>query len=517
MNTGEDSITENTETITNDVPSMENNRKKRGGFSKIGFVLATAGAAVGLGNIWRFPIKVQQYGGGAFVIMCLIFAAILGAILVMLEIAIGRKTGQGVIGAFRQLCKKFWWLGILAALVPLLVLSYYNVIGGWALFYAVYYITYGMGQGFSAFDFTNNPHGAAGVYDGLLKSGNGYVAIFFTLIFLGGIVLVVAMGIQKGIEKVAKIVMPVLAAFILFVVIYTLCQGKAAWEGVKHFFVPNFKEFFGMVDASGQATGTFSMRGVLEAITQVFYSLSIGSASIITYGSYMQKKDNIPKATTQIVVFDTAICILAGLIIIPGLFILGGGQAVESVGGSSLLFVQVPQLFFKTGGQVGSLIFGSLFFTLVFFAAFTPAISQLEAVVDAAMSLFKITRKKAVLIFGIFYTAMTVLICLGHAFDWRVLPVVDGKDTVTGATLWSQMNLDDSIDFFASTIIVCVVAFLTCITAAWCSNFSQIQDELGLKKNWTRTLYKVMIRYIAPIFILILFIWGLLSTFIVFG
>lgn len=151
-----------TQSIEESVPCSENkssnpngSRRKRG-FSKIGFVLATAGAAVGLGNIWRFPIQVQKYGGGAFVIMCLIFATLLGSVLLMLEIAIGRKTGQGVIGAFRTLCKKFWWLGILAALVPLLVLSYYNVIGGWALFYAVYYITYGMGQGFASFDPTTD-------------------------------------------------------------------------------------------------------------------------------------------------------------------------------------------------------------------------------------------------------------------------------------------------------------------------------------------------------------------------
>ncbi len=505
-----------TQSIEESVPCSENkssnpngSRRKRG-FSKIGFVLATAGAAVGLGNIWRFPIQVQKYGGGAFVIMCLIFATLLGSVLLMLEIAIGRKTGQGVIGAFRTLCKKFWWLGILAALVPLLVLSYYNVIGGWALFYAVYYITYGMGQGFASFDPTT-PSGASNVYNGLLKGANGYVGIIFTLIFLAAIVIVVLMGIQKGIEKVSKVVMPVLAVFILFVVIYTLCQGKDAWIGVKNFFVPNFKEFFGL------DKGSFKMDGVLAAITQVFYSLSIGSASIITYGSYMQKKESIPTATTQIIVFDTAICILAGLIIIPGLFILGGGQVFLNAeglipAGSELLFVQVPQLFFKTGGQVGSLIFGSLFFILVFFAAFTPAISQLEAVVDAAMELFKLTRKKAVIIFSVFFAIMAILISFGHAFNWRVLPTVS-TDSPTG---WTQMTLDDSIDFVASTLIVCIVAFLTCVCAAWCSDFKQIQNEIGYKKKWSRSFYQVMIKFVAPILILIILVWGVLSTFIAF-
>ena len=489
-----------------------NTNKKRKGFSKLGFVLATAGAAVGLGNIWRFPIQVHKYGGGAFVLMCLFFYVLLGGILLMLEIAIGRKSGEGVIGAFRALCKKFWWLGIMAALVPLLVLCYYNVIGGWALYYSIYYITYGMGQGFSGM---GTDGGASAVYSGLLKGGNGYVSIIFTLIFLAAVVFVVLLGIQKGIEKVAKVVMPVLAVFILFVVIYTLCQGKAAWQGVKHFFVPNFKEFFGMEDAQGVATGTFSMSGVLAAVTQVFYSLSLGCASLITYGSYMQKKESIPTASTQIITFDAAICIMAGLIVIPALFILGSnGNPLESDGGSALLFVQLPQLFFKTGGQVGSLIFGSLFFTLVFFAAFTPAISQLEAVVDATMSIFKITRKKAVIIFGIFYAVMAMIISFGHAFDWRGLPMVAGKKD--GVTIWTQMNIDDTIDFVASTLIVCVVSFLTCIASAWCSDFTQIQDEIGYKKKWSRSLYKIMIKYVAPILILVVMLWGIISSFVVF-
>ena len=497
--------------------SGNNTSRKGKGFSKLGFVLATAGAAVGLGNIWRFPIQVHEYGGGAFVLMCLLFAALLGGVLLILEIAIGRRAGQGVFGAFRQLCKKFWWLGLLATLVPFLVLCYYNVIGGWTLYYAVYYITYGMGNGFDAFDPTKNPDGSKNLYNNFLGIGNGsfgYVAIVFTLIFIAIILFIVLLGVQKGIEKVSKIIMPVLAVFIVFVAIYTLCQ-KHAWEGVKHFFIPDFKRFFGMVNENGVATGMFSMKGMLAAITQVFYSLSVGSASLITYGSYMQKKESISKATTQIIVFDSAISILAGLIIIPGLFILGGGVAVASEGGSHLLFVQLPQLFYKTGGAWGSLIFGGLFFTLVFFAALSSTIAMLEAVVDGFMDLFKMTRKKAVIISGIFYALLAMVICFGHAFEWRGLPMVDGKDN-NGVTVWTNMNIDDTIDFVASTLIVCVVSFLTCVAASWCSDFTRIQDEVGYKKKWSRGFYKIMIKYVAPLLIMVILVWGVLSTFVAF-
>ncbi len=503
INSGEESVVvaEDTTAVNN---AQKNNAhaKKKGGFSKIGFVLAAAGAAVGLGNIWRFPIQVQKFGGGAFVLMYLFFGVLLGVILLMLEISIGRKTGEGVIGAFRALCKKFWWLGIIAAIIPLLILSYYNVLGGWTLFYSIYYLTYGMGQGLGAFN-PENQGGSEQIFNGLLQGGGGYVGIIFMLLFLGATAFIILMGVQKGIEKASKILMPVLVIFILFIMVYTLCQGKDAWKGVGNFFIPDFKKFFGL------DKGSFKMDGVLAALTQVFYSMSIASASIITYGSYMQKKESITSAATQIAVFDIAIGVFAGLIVIPGLFILGGGVSAETSGGSALLFVQLPQLFYKTGGPIGSLIFGGIFYVLVFFAALTSAISLMEAAARAVSELFKITRKKAVLLLFVFFTIIGILISLGRAFEWKVLPVLNNG-------VFASMSLDDTIDWIANNFFICSVSLMTCICAAWCSDFERIEDEIGLKKKSVRTFYKIMIKYVAPILILVVMLWGIISSFVQF-
>ena len=221
-------------------------------------------------------------------------------------------------------------------------------------------------------------------------------------------------------------------------------------------------------------------------------------------------------ASTQIAVFDIAIGVFAGLIIIPGLFILGGGSVLQNPdgsvpGGSGLLFVQLPQLFFKTGGEWGSLVFGSIFYILVFFAALTSAIALMEAAAKAVVELFKTTRKKAMIYLVAFFAIVGALICFGYAFNWKILPVLNDNG------VFQQMTLDDTIDWVANNILICGVALLTCICAGWFSDFNALEDEIGLKKKGVRVFYKVMIKYVAPILILIVMLWGILSSFIRIG
>ena len=279
-----------------DSSQQEGEGKKNAGFSsKLGFVLAAAGSAVGLGNLWRFPYLAAQYGGGMFLLCYILLAVTFGFCLLVLEIAIGRKTGKGVIGAFAELNKKFKWFGFVCIVVPIIILPYYSVIGGWVLKYMWAFLI-GDTAGFSS-------DAAASGYFGAF-TGDTWEPILFFLIFAAATVLVVVFGVQKGIERVSKILMPVLAILALFLAIYAMCQ-PGALEGVKKLFVPDFKDF--------------RPQTLLAAMGQLFYSMSLAMAIMITYGSYMKKGASIQKSGRQISICDTLFAILAALIIIPSI------------------------------------------------------------------------------------------------------------------------------------------------------------------------------------------------------
>ena len=357
--------------------------EKRGNFSnKIGFVLAAAGSAVGLGNIWRFPYLAAKYGGGTFLLVYLILAVTFGFSLMIAEIAIGRKTGLSAIGAFKALDKRFGAVGYLAAIIPIIIFPYYSVIGGWVIKYLV---TFCSGGGMAA---------ANDNYFGTFAAGTAEPLIYF-FIFIAFTALVVWFGVEKGIEKVSKVMMPILVVLTIFIAIYGLTIDGAK-DGLIYYIKPRLSDF--------------TFKTVIAAMGQLFYSMSLAMGIMITYGSYMKKENNLESSVRQIEIFDTAIAFLAGLTIIPAVFAFSGGDKAALGKGPSLMFVTLPKVFDSM--PFGSVI-GTVFFVLVLFAALTSAISLMETIVSIFSDKLGWSRHKATLIVFICAVAIGVLPCLG--------------------------------------------------------------------------------------------------------
>ena len=315
--------------------------KKRGSFSnKMGFVLAAAGSAVGLGNLWRFPYLAAKYGGGIFLLVYLILAVTLGFTLMITEIAIGRKTGLSAVGAFKALDKRFKFVGYLACIVPFVITPYYCVIGGWVIKYFVTFLT-------------GDVAAAAGdeYFNGFISQAGSPVFWFALYVIITAVVVI--FGVEKGIEKASRIMMPLLIVLIIGVSVFCITR-PGAMEGVKYYLLPDFSKF--------------SATTVLAAMGQLFYSMSLAMGIMITYGSYMKKDCNLEKSVRQIEIFDTAIAFLAGLMIIPSVFVFSGGDEAALGKGPSLMFVTLPKVFedMTLGGVIGT-----VFFLLVLFAALT--------------------------------------------------------------------------------------------------------------------------------------------------
>ena len=453
--------------------------KKHKGFgSKIGFVLAAAGSAVGLGNLWRFPYLVAQYGGGLFILCYILLAITIGFTLLVLEISIGRKTGKGVIGAFKALNKKFKWFGYLCIIVPLIIVSYYCVIGGWVVKYVYSFAV-----------------GSEGLVTGTINTGNYFTSfisdtwqpLIFFLIFGIITLVIVGFGVQKGIEKMSKILMPALAIIAIFLMIYVLCQ-PGALEGVKFFFIPNF---------DGMTVGKF-FSTILAALGQLFYSMSLAMCIMITYGSYMKKSDSIRGSARQISIFDTAFAIIAGLIIIPAIFSFSPNPNEVLKGyGPSLMFIQLPNIF---NCMVGGRIIGVIFFILVFFAALTSSISLVEAIVNVLIENGKMKRVTACfIVFGVMIVLGT-LSSLGFGVLGNVSIYLKG----------SNMTILDILDFITNSVLMPIIAIITCVVAGWFIDKNLLPEEIGIDKDRVKKGYfTTMIRYVAPICIFAILISGL--------
>lgn len=458
-------------------PLGDSSKKKSSFSSKIGFVLAAAGSAIGLGNLWRFPYLAAKYGGGIFVFCYIILAVTIGFVLLTLEIAIGRKTGKSVIGAFPKLNKKFKWFGYVCVIVPMIIVPYYSVIGGWVVKYITAFIGGVEGvAGGTVIDTSSEAYFTSFV-------SNSFEPLIFFLIFALISLVIVAFGVQKGIEKMSKILMPALAIIAVFLMIYVLVQPGAG-AGVKDFLVPDFSEF--------------RPETVLAALGQLFYSMSLAMCIMITFGSYMKKEDNIRSSARQISIFDTAFAIIAGLIIIPAIFAFGDPEKALAKPGASLMFIQLPVIFNSIpGGQ----IIGAIFFILVFFAALTSCISLIEAIVAVLCENGKIKRVTACLIvFGIIFILGTLSslgfgALSGFSFTFQGEP---GKGIL------------DLFDILANNVLMPIIAIITCIFAGWCIEKNSIPTELGIDTNKRKTTYfNIMVKYIAPIFILAILISGL--------
>lgn len=437
---------------------------------KIGFVLAAAGSAVGLGNIWRFPYLAAKYGGGIFLLVYLILALTFGFALMVGEIALGRKTGQSAIGAFGALSQKHRFIGLLASISPIIILPYYSVIGGWVCKYLWVMMS---GDAAAA--------AADTYYETFIAQPLEPIGWF--LLFIGMTAAVVLCGVEKGIEQVSKWMMPVLVILTIGIAVYSMLM-PGAMEGVLYYLTPDFSKF--------------SATTVLSAMGQLFYSMSLAMGIMITYGSYMKKDVSITSAVKQIEVFDSGVAFLAGLMVIPAVFSFSGGDEAALGKGPGLMFVTLPKVFASIPGIAGSIV-GALFFLLVLLAALTSSISLMETVVSIFRDKFGWGRKS---------TCLFVL----------VLSIVLGLPSSLGFGLWKDFNIAgmtilDMFDFFSNSILMPIVALLTCWFIGYVIGPKTLTDEVELSGKFSRKkMFVIMIRYIAPICILLILITSVLDV-----
>lgn len=447
--------------------------EKRGNFTgKLGFVLAAAGSAVGLGNIWRFPYLASKYGGGIFLLTYICLVLTFGFALMIGEIAIGRKTGLSAIGAFKKLNEKYSFIGYLAALVPVIILPYYSVIGGWVTKYLAVFIS-GAGS-FAATD---------SYFTDFITNAQSPVVWF--MIFMTVTAVIVLFGVEKGIEKVSKVMMPVLILLSMIIAVYSMCL-PGALDGVLYYILPDFSKF--------------SIQTVLGAMGQMFYSMSLAMGIMITYGSYMKKEVSLESSVKQIELFDTGIAFLAGLMIIPATYVFSGGDPAAMGKGPSLMFVALPKIFDTM--WMGHLI-GTVFFILVLLAALTSSISLMETVVSIICDKMKIKRTISCIIVYIFSVALGLVSCFGYSI-WSEITVIG-------------MQFLDFFDFISNSVIMPVVAFLTSVFIGYVIKPYAIIEEVSLTGKFKREkLFTLVIKYIAPVFIVLILLSSVLDVFGIF-
>ncbi len=440
---------------------VENDERKRSSFTgKIGFVLAAAGSAVGLGNIWRFPYLAAKYGGGIFLLTYILLAVSFGFALMTAEIAIGRKTGFSAVGAYRALDRRFSFVGYLTTLIPAIILPYYSVIGGWVTKYFYEFVS-GSGKE------TANPE----YFEGFISMTGE--PIFWFVLYLGITALVVLCGVEKGIEKVSKVMMPVLVVLSVVIAVYSACL-PGALEGVKYYILPDFSKF--------------SFTTVLAAMGQLFYSMSLAMGIMITYGSYMKKDVNLESSVTQIELFDTGIAFFAGLMIIPAVFVFSGGTPEALGKGPSLMFETLPRVF---EAMPAGILVGILFFLLVLLAALTSSISLMETVVSILCDKFKIKRGLSCLIVFVFSVAVGLLSSLGYGLLKNVKII--------------GLQFLDFFDFISNSVLMPIVALCTCIFVGYFIKPDSVAEEVELSGRFKRKkLFVFVIKYLAPVCIILI-------------
>lgn len=452
---------------------MSHNHKQRSSFSgKIGFVLSAAGASVGLGNIWRFPYLAAKYGGGIFLLVYILLALTFGYTMIIAETSLGRMTGKSPVGAFHFFGKSISFSigGWLNAIIPILIVPYYSVIGGWVIKYLVEYIT---------------GHGDLLATDEYFTSfiSNGVSTEICFIIFALFTLLVIYAGVRNGIERVSKIMMPILVVLSMIISIYSVTR-PGALAGVKYFLVPNVQNFSWMT--------------VVTAMGQMFYSLSIAMGILITFGSYMKKEISIEDSTKNVEIFDTAIAIMAGLMIIPAVFAFSGGDPNTLKAGPSLMFITIPKVFESMG--LGSAI-GVLFFVLVLFAAITSSIALTESAVSTFEDELHWNRKKATVIVGIIMIILGSLSSLGYG------PLA--SVTILG------MQFLDFFDFLTNSVMMPIAAIATSLLISKVVGVDKIEEEVlhGESKFRRKKVFVVMIKYLCPIFAVIILISSVANAF----
>ena len=468
---------------------MEKNKNKKSGFSgNLGFVLAAAGSAVGVGNIWRFPYLVAKDGGGLFLLIYLSLVLIFGFVLLASDLALGRKTRKHALEVFGFLKPKWKFLGELTLLIPLLIITYYPIVGGWFLKYSCDFL---VGNGSQTV--SNN------FFMDFLKSP--YQSIFWTVIFFVITACITFFDVESGVEKVSKIIMPGLLIMIIGILIYSLGLKftdennitRTALDGLKIYLLPDF---------SNLSLKRF-LEIMLDAMSQLFFSLSVSMGIMITYGSYVKKDVNLNKSIKQIELFDTGVGLIAGAIIIPAVYVFLGADAMSQ--GPGLMFVSMPKIF-NTMGFAGRII-AILFFLMVAFAALTSCISISETIIANFMRLFKWSRKKASLISGVFILFALIVVCMGYNLLYFELKLPNGQIG----------QLMDLVDYISNSFLMPMISFLTCIFIGWIIKPNFVIQEMEENNNnfKQKKAYAFIVRFVAPLIMLILFFQstGLLNYF----
>ena len=450
-----------------------NQHKKRSSFSgKIGFVLSAAGASVGLGNIWRFPYLAAKYGGGIFLIVYIFLAMTFGYTMIIAETALGRMTKKSPVGAYDSFGKSKWLSlgGWINAIIPILIVPYYSVIGGWVIKYLAEYL--GGQTQLVAQD---------GYFGEFISNGLSPEICF--IVFSVIVIAIIYAGVQNGIERVSKFMMPILVVLSVIIAVYSVTR-PGAFEGVKYFLVPNVKNFSWMT--------------VVTAMGQMFYSLSIAMGILVTFGSYMRKETEIEAATEQVEIFDTAIAIMAGLMIIPAGFAFSGGDAATLQAGPSLMFITIPKVFASMG--FGTLT-GVMFFVLVLFAALTSSIALTESAVSTFEDEFKWSRKKSTTIIGLIIVSLGTLSALGYG------PLAEV--TIIG------MQFLDFFDFLTNTVMMPIAAIATCLLVSRVIGVEKIEAEVTADGApfKRKKIFAFMIRFLCPVFAAIILISSIANAF----
>ena len=461
--------------------------KKQNHFSgQLGFVLAAAGSAVGVGNLWRFPYLAAKDGGGLFLIIYFILVLTFGFTLLTSDIAIGRRTHKSAIGAYEQMRPKWKGLGILTFLVPVLIMTYYAVIGGWITKYAVVYVS-GQASAAAADDY----------FTSFITSPVSPVV--FALLFMGVTALIVYNGVQNGIEKVSRWMMPVLLVLVVVIACYSLTlshtnadgQVVTGWQGFLYYLTPNLE---------GLTVQRF-LQILLDAMSQLFFSLSVSMGIMITYGSYVRPEVDLNRAVNQIEIFDTGVAFLAGMMIIPTVYVFSGTEGMGA--GPSLMFVSLPKVF-AAMGRAGTAV-GILFFVTAIFATLSSCISVLESITANCMEIFHTSRRKTVLVLSVIYLAASAVITLGYSVFYVEVMLPNG----------SVGQLLDIMDYVSNSVMMPFIALLSTVLIGWVMTPDYVIDEMERNGETFRRkkLYRVMIRYVAPVMMFVLFLQstGILS------
>ena len=453
--------------------------KKKSSFTgQLGFVFAAAGSAVGVGNLWRFPFLAAKDGGGVFLLIYLVLIFTVGFVLLTTDIAIGRRTGKSAIYAYESMNRKWKFLGVITFFVPVLIMTYYAVIGGWILKYILLFATGNVETAAQDNCFTSF----------ITEPGSVWYGLIFMLITS----FIVYNGVEKGIERVSKTMMPILLVIVVGIAIYSLTLKSTAddgsirtgMQGLKVYLTPNW---------SGMTVSRF-LQIALDAMSQLFFSLSVSMGIMITYGSYVKPEVDLNRAVNQIEIFDTGVALLAGAMIIPAVYVFSGTEGMSA--GPSLMFISLPKVF-AAMGKAG-VFMGILFFVAAIFATLTSCISVLESITANCMEIFQKKKKKTVLVLAVIYLAASAVIALGYSVFYFEITLPNG----------SGAQLLDVMDYISNSVMMPFIALLSAILIGWIKTPDYVIGEMERNGETfgRKAIYRVMIRYIAPLMMLVLFL-----------